>query len=163
MDVQNTHVLDELLRFYHTLDPDYTRNESMSENQLRDVYRVLLAKDRLRMVFDVNQTLLGYVESWRISFDQFGRLLCKHGRFDIAYEDVQHGPICYVANVTVDPLHRRGDVIRTLRDLYFQQNQDALYFVGEALRKKTQPVKVFKASDLKSPSRWNGSRQHALA
>ena len=90
--------------------------------------------------------LLGYCEFWRINFTQFGRLVC-HTHFSAPFEDTLNGNICYVANAWIDKKYRMGKVYKDLRDRFFKLNCHCDFFVGEALRKKTQPIKVFTRKD----------------
>lgn len=125
---------------------EFWHEEKLSEEESKKYFTTLLGKGRIITICHYD-TLIGYVESWRINFEQFGRLVC-HASFSAFLEDVETGPICYVANVWVKKEHRRGDTIKLLKNLFFTANYTAEYFVGEALRKKTQPVKVFTRQEL---------------
>lgn len=98
-------------------------------------------------VYEVLGKILGYVESWAINFEQWGRIVC-HAPFCSYSEDVNSGNIAYVANVWVHPNYRNGAVIAYLKKKFFEKNWMCEYFVGDALRKKTQPIKVFSKQDL---------------
>ena len=145
-------LVDQLVYYYYNYDPDCTRGEGLSPHEVKNTIAVTLAKERIQTVVE-NKQLVGYVESWRLDYEQFGRLLCSRD-FDVGLEDIQHGPILYLANVTVRPDYKNTWVIRNLRDQLFHKNLDATYFLGEALRKKTQPVKIFETAKLRSASRW---------
>ena len=118
-----------------------------TKDNLEYALSIALSKGRI-ITCEFDGKLLGYVESWRISFEQFGRLICKAG-FPLDKEDIEHGNICYLANTAIDPAYRSSFVKKYLKDKFFEQNSDAEYFVGEALRKKHQPVKVFKNRKLR--------------
>jgi len=137
-------IFSELRRFYK--DYDKFKNDGQSDDELDRYHRRMLDCDAIRTVLDASGNLLGYVEYWRINFEQFGRLICKAG-FNVHEEDIVSGPICYLSNTCIHPEHRRGPVYKTLRTMFFEKNFGAEYFVGEALRKKHQPVKVFKRTD----------------
>ena len=113
---------------------------------LRESVLHLLAQQRLIWHYE-GRVLAAYVESWRLDYAQWGRKVC-HERIDIHREDIVTGPVCYFANVVIHPDYRRRDILRVMRDLFFAQNRDATYFVGLALRKKAQPIKVFRAADI---------------
>jgi hypothetical protein len=87
--------------------------------------------------------LCGYVEQWRISFEQFGRIICGEP-FSAMHENVQNGQIAYVANTYIRPEYRNGRVYKMLRDRFFEFNKECTHFCGIARRKKSAPVKVFK-------------------
>lgn len=103
-------------------------------------------KQRLLYV-EQDGELLGYVESWRINYQQFGRKLCGEP-VDIEKEDIETGKICYINNVTIRPDVRKGLTIKLLRNKFYLQNIDAEYVVGERNGKKHRPVKVFKMRDV---------------
>ena len=134
-------VLNQLIRFYY--EHDAFQRHNLAPDQIRATFLMLVSKGRI-LWFDIDDEIVGYVESWRLSYEQFGRKLC-HLPFDVGLEDIEHGPIAYVANTTILPEYRDGQVAKTLQEAFFKQNMDAEYLVGEALRKKTQPVKIFKA------------------
>lgn len=137
-------LVNELLRFHYNFDK-FQEDCKMDEIGLRQYFEVLIIKNRLTTYERGNQ-LLGYVETWRINFEQFGRILCGC-RFAIAPEDINNGNICYVANTTIDPEERFTEVYKHLRRKLFTDNHDAEFFGGIARRKKHQPVKVFKRTE----------------
>jgi len=138
-------LLPQLVQFYYNYDRFQDDEHRLSEYEISNTIGVLLDKDRIRCVLDDYGQLLGYVESWRLNFEQWGRMVCHVKPFDVGLEDIETGPIAVVANVTIHPAYRSSHVIRELRHLFFEQNAGAKYLVGEALRKKTQPIKVFTA------------------
>lgn len=136
-------LIDQLIKFYY--EAEWWHETRLSEPEIKEYYRVLIGKGRLVTVMDENN-LLGYCESWRINYDKFGKLLC-HVPINIAEEDISTGNIAYVFSVYVDKPYRNTKVITSLKHRFFALNYDCDYFVGEALRKKHQPVKVFKRQD----------------
>ena len=135
-------IIDQLIKFYY--EYDQFQGDKLSEPAIRKTITNLCNKGRIITVSFAGE-LLGYVESWRINYEQLGRLVC-HQSFDISIEDIEHGDICYLANTTIHPDHKKGWVGKLLTIRFFEQNHGAKYFLGEALRKKTQPWKVFEAS-----------------
>ena len=93
--------------------------------------------------------LLGYMEFWRLNYEQIGRLMC-HAPFWTYEENTTDGNLCYVANIWIKPERRQGQVFKAIEQIFFNINHSAEYYCGFANRKKTKPFKVFKKSDLKS-------------
>ena len=61
-------LIDKLVEFCRRYD--FVKNDSKLEECLR------ISNDRGRLiVFDFEGDILGYVESWRVNFEQFGRLI----------------------------------------------------------------------------------------
>ena len=139
-------IIDQLVRIYETEEPWHTTRMSHEEAVK---YHQKLYDDGCIIVYHELGVVLGYIEVWRLSFEQLGRCVCRHP-FSAYLEDVKSGNIAYVANVWVDEKFRRGSVMKMIKHLFFAAHHDAEYFVGEALRKKTQPVKAFKRDELRS-------------
>jgi hypothetical protein len=139
--MDNNKLLRELIRFYY--DFDAFQSCYLSEGKIAGIYQILI--DRNRIVYVENDgILLGYGESLRISYDIFGRIICGLNVYEHLHEiDIENGPIAYVANVTISPLHRKSNVIKELTKQFFTINKGATHYCGQALRKRHQPVKVF--------------------
>ena len=131
--------INQLIEIHRTQES--WQGHDLTEFQLLDYFQTLNQKGRL-LLSGENHCILGYVESWRITFEQFGRIICQLP-FAIGEENIEQGPIAYVANIFVQPQARKSWVIKDLTKQFFTQNIDADFFVGEAHRKKTGLVKVF--------------------
>lgn len=138
---------NELIAQLRKFSREYDCIKSTLFDETLDAYHnTLLFKDRI-VYAEQDGELLGYVESWRINFDQFGRKLCGE-EVNIEQEDIETGKICWVNNVTIRPDARRGLTIEALRNKFYIQNIDCKYVVGERNGKKHRPVKVFKMREL---------------
>jgi hypothetical protein len=133
---------DELVRQFVYVYENYENwhTKKLPKEEAEKYHKALLQKGRLLYYTDT-RGLAGYVESWRLTFDQLGRIICHEPFFPIQ-EDINTGDICYLANIWIRP-DRRNDIIKTLKLMFFRQNYICKYFIGHALRKKTQPIKVF--------------------
>jgi len=136
-------LIDELLHFYYV--HDLFQKDYLDYEEARKYHEVAVSKGRIHYVSD-GVRLLGYCESWRINFEQFGRIICGLP-FNIKNEDIETGKIAYVANVTIHPEHRKSSVIKELTRLFFKSNIGCDFFCGIARRKKHSPVKVFTAQE----------------
>jgi ribosomal protein S18 acetylase RimI-like enzyme len=137
-------IIDELLDVYYK--NEYWHQNKMPEEEARKYHKKLLEQGNIIPYVD-NGNLLGYVEFWRINFEQFGKIICKVP-FSAYLQNVTDGNIAYLANVWINPEFRHSGVIKALKMKFFAANYKCEYFVGEALRKRTQPVKVFKRRDI---------------
>lgn len=135
-------ILNQLSKIHY--EEEWWINDKLPKEEIDKYHMNLIEKNRL-LFYAQGEKLLGYVESWRLDYDQWGRIVC-HESFSPCDNDVTHGDICYVANVWVDKEHRNSQPIQMLKNSFFIQNCDAKYFVGHALRKKTQPIKVLTLS-----------------
>ena len=137
-------LIDELTQFYY--DYETYHETKLSQKEARAYFQVALEKDRIRHIsvsLGGREQLIGYVESWRLDYDHFGRVLCGE-RFNIRTEDIERGPIAFVANTCVHPDFRMGKTIHDLKWLFVLHNYDAKYFCGEARHnRRSQPLKIF--------------------
>ena len=137
---KNDDIINFLVDIYHS-DEEWWHNEKMSKEDSFEYFKCMINKGRIIYLIE-DGIMLGYLESWRINYEQMGKLIC-HAPFSSCVQDVENGFICYLSNIWIKPSERRGKVFKELKRLFFEQNNDCLYFIGHAMRKKTQPVKVF--------------------
>lgn len=133
----------------------------LDEASANSYHQQLLDSGNIITISD-GDTLIGYVEYWRISYEQFGRLICGEP-FSAVHEDVQTGQIAYVANTFVLPEYRKTEVYKRLRDRFFEANKLCTHFVGEARRKRSAPVKVFKRDRFKEIVYGKRETDHSIA
>jgi len=127
----------------------WVREEDKLPIKIAKNYYDKLLKDGNILTCEFDGQILGYVEAWKINFEQFGRIVC-HADFCADGEDILNGNIAYVANVWIDKPYRRSWVTKDLILKFYKFTHNCDYYVGLATRKKTQPVKVFKKSELTS-------------
>jgi len=137
-------IINQLIKVYYA--EENWHKKILSPKETEKYHKELLRKGRIIYVEEKGE-LLGYTESWRINFEQLGRLVC-HASFSAYLENVTDGNIAYVANTWIKKEHRKGKIYKILRNRFFSLNKDCEYFVGKALRKKTQPIKVFTRSQI---------------
>jgi len=141
--MERSSIIDALVDIY--LNQEYWHRKKLSKEKAYDYFNRLVYTGNIITHIQGGE-LVGYVEFWRITFGQFGRIIC-HSPFSAYQEDVQNGNIAYVANTWIKPEYRNTQVYKALKLAFFQATYMCDYFVGEALRKKHRPVKVFKRSD----------------
>lgn len=138
-------VLDELTRFYKEVDIQ-VENPMSSVEAIQRYHSWLLEKDLIRVIMP-GCRLLAYISYYRLSFEQLGRMVA-HENIDCYNEDLEHGPICWVTDVTIDQSCKEPWVPKELKRLFFEKNQDADFFIGHAIyKKRSQPIRVFKRTD----------------
>jgi Ni,Fe-hydrogenase III component G len=139
-------ILDQLWQIYEKYETYIPKRISKEvfftyTQKLIDQGNILLACDGERVV--------GYVEVWRLNFEQFGRVVCG---VDVVAdtEDVISGKLAYVANVWIDEEYREGfglkkpvSVVKYLRRKYYIFTRGCEYHCGTANRKAGGLIKVF--------------------
>lgn len=142
---ENCQLLDELTRFYHEIDVQ-VENPMTSTEQIQRYHSWLIEKDLIRYVMP-GCRLFAYISYYRLSFEQLGRMVA-HEDIDCYNEDLEHGPICWVTDVTISEEGKLNGAAKELKRLFFEKNYDAKYFIGHAIyKKRSQPIRVFKATD----------------
>lgn len=138
-------IVEQLNKIYDKYEWWQSHKETLAG--ITNYHQAMLDKGNL-ICYIIEGEVLGYVEVWRINYEQFGRLIC-HEKFVAPFEDTIHGNIAYVSNVWIREDKRKSEVTEFLKKEFFKRNHHCDYFVGEALRKtSSQPIKVFKKSEL---------------
>lgn len=120
--------------------------DKVSRQEVEDIILALLVKKRL-FWHEEDGKIVGYCESWRLNYEQLGRLLCGV-HFSPIHEDINSGNIAYVANVVIHPNYRKTSVLKILKSKFVELNNMCEHFVGHAIRKKHQPFKAFKRHEI---------------
>jgi len=140
-------IISQLVDIYLS-NEEYWHKNKLPRQESERYFDCLLKKGNI-IYYMQNEELVGYVEFWRINYEQMGRLLCKEVFLPME-ENINDGKICYLSNTWIKPECRMTNVARLLKVQFFKHNFRCEYFIGEALRKPHAPVKVFKRADLMS-------------
>jgi len=141
--LQTLSVIDQLIEVYK--NEEWWIKDKIEDSEIRKYYEKLIDQGNI-LIYEVEGELLGYIEFWRINFEQFGRIICND-EFSAYIEDINSGNIGYVANVWIKKSHRRSGIMKLLALGFCRKNILCDYFVGRARRKKCEPVKVFNRMD----------------
>lgn len=87
--------------------------------------------------------LVGFAEYWMVTFEQIERLY-EYRNFDIAVEDVQNGPICFVAEVIIKEDFRKTSVMRYLYREFSNKTRHCQFIANEARHSKRNKFVVHK-------------------
>ena len=110
-------------------------------------HRILMSRGNIITEIDEGK-LVGYIEVLKVTPEQFGRMVLGRG-FSATEEDSLGGDVAVVYNVWIEKEYRQSWVMKNLENKFYKFTDDCKEFCGIALRKKTQPVKVFKRDALK--------------
>lgn len=131
---------EKLSDFYHKYDPIH---KGENRERSRMLFQQLLDKGRVIVAYDNGGEVIGFVESWRLDYKQLGWYLCHRVYPNLDIWNITDGNICYLANVVIHPDYRFKYVYQYLKTEFFRQNFVCDFFIGQAYRKKHQPLKVF--------------------
>lgn len=136
-------LINQLVSIY--LEEENWHRKKLDREEAKLYFAHLLSKGNIITV-EHNNVLCGYLEFWRLTYEQFGRVLCQP--LSAMQEDVQTGYISYLANIYIKPEYRDSQVFNRLRDRFFEANASCTYFVGEERSKRNGAIKVFNRSDI---------------
>lgn len=128
------------------LKEEYWHKNKLTKAQADQYHERLLIQGNI-LTYIKGDQLLGYVEFWRLDFDQLGRLVCKDSIITDV-EDILNGPIAYVNNMWISKGERHGEAFEILGSMFLSKNSDAEYFVAFRQVKKNQPIKVYSRRDI---------------
>ena len=131
-------IVDQLIEIYLKYENWHTTK--LDKEEARKYFNKLIETGNI-LYHEEEGEVLGYVEVWKLNYEQWGRVVC-HAPLSAYLEDVSKGHIAYVANVYIKPEHRRSKVAKILKMRFFKATINCRYFVGHALTKKSQPIKV---------------------
>ena len=137
-------MIEQLREFYHKYDEG--QGGGLNDDELDKYHQNLIDKDRL-VTYSIGDALIGYIESWRVSYEQLGRILLGE-KFNLTKENINNGSIAYVANITILPDYRKREVLKIMKSEFFRRNYMCDYFVGEAHHnKRVNAFKVYNKQD----------------
>lgn len=85
--------------------------------------------------------LLGFLEFWRISYEQWGRICCY---ISLAHdEDLLSGNICLIANMWIKPDLRNGETFLHLGRTFLEKNKDATHFAAQQHQKVHKRFQIY--------------------
>lgn len=144
MAIELMTVAEQLTYIYHT--EENWHSNKLHIDDANKYHQKLLDQGNI-LTYIQDDQVLGYVEFWRLNYNQWGRLVCGE-RVNIE-EGITSGNIAYVNNGWIDSNYRGGFVYRHLHDLYFAANKDCDYFTAFRRIKKHQPVIIYNKKDIK--------------
>lgn len=139
-------LIEQLLDFYHKYD---WKDSEIPDEKLKVTLDNLLMKKRYIFCHNSDGNLVGYTETWRINYEQLGRIICKLP-FDVGIEDIESGNIAYIANITIHPEWRNGDVLHSMKVKFMQDYFDCDYFIGVRRKGKYEPLIVMNRKEYKT-------------
>lgn len=137
-------LVEQLVDVY--LNKETWHKDKLSYEESIKYHDALISRGNIITVSD-GDVLCGYVEFWRLTYENFGRIICGEP-FSALHENVVNGQIAYLANTFIKEEYRKSDVYKMLKKRFLEANALCTHFVGEARRKKCAPIKVFKRNQV---------------
>lgn len=93
-----------------------------------------------------DEELLGFIEFWRISYEQFGRICCN---LTLTHdEDILSGNICLITRMYIIPDLRNAEAFINLGKNLIDKNKECTHFAAMQFNKKHKPLQVYSRSEI---------------
>lgn len=116
-------IIDDLTYIY--LNFETWHKNKLSQEEANKYHERLLMQGNILTYVD-NGKLIGYVEAWKINYDQLGRILCEVP-FYVFDEDITNGNIAYIHNMWISPEYRGNLVKNKILKEFFTKFSDCQY------------------------------------
>lgn len=123
----STSVVEQLTYVYTNLE--FWHTHKLSEEAANEYHKRLLMQGNIITVVD-DKDLLGYIEVWKINYEQLGRLLCGV-KFYVYDEDIGSGNIAYISNMYIVENLRHSDVYKRLYTRFLERYGDCSYIASK--------------------------------
>jgi len=90
--------------------------------------------------------LLGFIEFWRITPEQFGKVCC--GMILAHEEDLLTGEICLITRMYITPDMRNSEVFINMGREFLSKNITSSYFVALQQHKHHKPIQVYTRDEI---------------
>ncbi len=137
-------IIQQLTHIYLTKE-DWHKIKLIEETANQYHERLLLNGNILTYVKD--NELIGYLEWWGISYEQFGRLVCGQPIYTDT-EDILNGKIALINNMYVEESDRGGDAFNMLAAMFLARCKDAEFYVAFRRTKRNQPIQVYNREEI---------------
>jgi ribosomal protein S18 acetylase RimI-like enzyme len=134
-------IVKQLVKLYY--DCEYEQHGALTELEAERYYSKMLADNRIQVITE-GGNVMGFIESWRLTMEQLGRVVCWSD-FSALYEDVTNGEVAYVSDIWVRPGRRDEGMVGKLIEAFKEANKDADYFVSTRVKSqgKCRYIRVY--------------------
>lgn len=100
----------------------------LTRHKANEYHERLIMQGNIITVIE-NNALIGYVEVWKIDYEQLGRLFCELP-FDPSDENINDGTVAYIANLWCDPAKRSNQINSRLFQEFIARFKDCDFVAG---------------------------------
>lgn len=118
-------IISQLIDIYQNHENWHRKKLSVEDST---EYFIRLLSSGNIIIFMDDDKLCGYVEFWRITPEQFRKVLDKD--FYVFDENITDGSICYISALFVHKKYRNSIAIKYLKQIFRNINRDCSYFIG---------------------------------
>lgn len=136
-------IIEQLTNIY--LNKEFWHKNKLSESEANLYHERLLMQGNIITYIRDNE-LLGYLEYYRINFEQLGRIMCN---YTLAHnEDLLSGNIAFINRMWIREDYRNSIPYITLSKEFLIKNKDANMFVAIQNHKKHKPFQIYSRDEL---------------
>lgn len=137
-------IAEKLTEIYYKLE-NWHKSKLSKEDANQYHERLLMSGNIITYVKEGE--LIGYLEYFRINYEQWGRLVCGE-TIGALEENIKDGKIAYINNMWIAEGERGAEAFDFLGRLFLSRCIDCEYFTTFRRLKKSQPVKVYTREDI---------------
>lgn len=135
-------IIAQLTRIYN--EKETYHKTRLSEQEANEYHKKMLDMRQI-LTYVVDGELIGYLEFYRITFEQFGRICCEQQLSNT--EDLSSGPIAFINRMYIKEEHRRSELFMNLVNEFIERNIDADHYATLQHHKKHKSLQVFYRKD----------------
>lgn len=139
-------IIDQLTDIY--LNKETWHKNKLSKEEADEYHRRLIMQKNI-ITYIEDKKLIGYIEVWKINFEQLGRLICEIPFF-VFDENITDGNIAYISNMWISPDHRFNLVNKRIVKDFFNRFSSCEYMLLRRIKWnyafKVYPMMKFKGA-----------------
>lgn len=131
-------ISNEINHIYQNILP---KNPIMLPNDEAIVYFERLLMNGNIITYVKDGELLGFLEFWKISKEQFGRLCCNE---TLAHEeDLLNGDVALITRMWITPDLRNAETFINMGREFLSRNINATHYAAMQFHKKHKPIQCY--------------------
>ena len=131
-------MIEKIVHIYENILPKLPSMLS-HEEAIQYFTRLLMNGNIIMYVKDGE--LLGFMEYWRITNEQFGRICCNQA-LDHS-EDLISGNVCLITRMWITPTLRNGETFLNMGREFLNKNTTATHYAAIQMHKNHKPLQVY--------------------
>lgn len=136
-------IIEQLTIVYNNYE--LWHKDKLSKEESEKYFEKLIIQGNI-LTYVVKDKLIGYLEYYRINYEQFGRICCN---WTLTHdEDILNGNISLINRMWINENYRNGEAFDMLTAMYLTKNKDAEFFTTIQRHKHHKPLQVYSKEDV---------------
>lgn len=147
----NGNMINKIVYIYENILPK--QSIMLDHNEAIKYFERLMINGNI-ITYIKDDELCGFLEWWRISDNQFGRLCCN---MTLSHdEDLLNGNIALITRMYIIPDLRNTETFINLGREFLSKNINATHYAAMQMQKKHKPLQVYTRSEILKHYRMEG-------